>query len=77
MLNLLALLLAVFGLSACASHPSTDTAAAYSAAQSSFETVVLSPDQEADAVLRFKNFYKEVTDPSKHSMVAQRFRITF
>ena len=70
MLNLLALLLAVFGLSACASHPSTDTAAAYSAAQSSFETVVLSPDQEADAVLRFKNFYKEVTDSSVRAQIA-------
>ena len=70
MLNLLALLFAVVGLSACASHPATDTAAAYSAAQSSLESVVLSPDQEADAVLRFKNFYKEVTDSSVRDQIA-------
>ena len=70
MLNLLALLLAVVGLSACASHPATDTAAGYSAAQSSMKAVVLSPEQEAEAVLRFKKFYKEVTPTTVREQIA-------
>ena len=70
MLNLLALLLAVVGLSACASHPATDTAAGYSAAQSSMKAVVLSPEQEAEAVLRFKKFYKEVTATTVREQIA-------
>ena len=70
MLHFIALLLALVGLSACASHPPTDTAAAYLAAQASLQAVVLSPEQEADAVLRFKNFYKEVTDSSVRDQIA-------
>jgi len=70
MLNFLALLLAVVGLSACASHPPTDTAAAYLAAQASMKAVVLSPEREAEAVLRFKNFYKDVTPTTVREQIA-------
>lgn len=70
MKHVLALLLALVGVTACASRPPTDTSAAYSAAQASLQSVVLSPGQEADAVQRFKNFYKDVTASSVNDQIA-------
>lgn len=70
MKHFIALILSLVGLTACASRPPTDTSAAYSAAQASLQAVVLSPEQEADAVLRFKNFYKDVTAYSVQDQIA-------